>query len=84
MKGILKYLIASAIWIVVFIIIRNINTGFISDTFQLANFSAENTHEYFKLICEITASIFAILMAVISLGYELLCIPSTNPLFITS
>lgn len=72
MKGILKYLIASVIWILVFIIIRNINTGFIPDTFQLANFSVENTHEYFKLICEITASIFAILMAVISLGYELL------------
>ena len=72
MKGIFKYLIALTFWFVVFLIIRNIYTGFFCDTFHLSNFSKEKTHDFFKLICEITATIFSILMAVISLGYELL------------
>jgi hypothetical protein len=71
-KGIFKYLIGLAFWLVVYLIIRNTQSVFIPDLFHLSNFNQETTHEYFKLIAEITASIFAILMAVISLGYELL------------
>ena len=72
MRGIIKYIIGLAIWLVMYLIIRNTQLGFVPDIFHLSNFTAETTHEYFKLICEITASIFAILMAVISLSYELL------------
>ncbi len=72
MKVAVKYLIGVCLWLIVFIIIRNVHSSYVADFFSLANFTSESTHEYFKLICEITASIFAILLAVITFGFELL------------
>lgn len=68
----LKYLTGVCIWLIAYIIIRNLYSYCIFDYFNLSNFTTESTGEYFKLICEITASIFAILLAVITFGFELL------------
>lgn len=72
MKVAAKYLTGVCVWVIAFIIIRNVHTSFIGDFFSLTYFTAESTHEYFKLICEITGSVFAILLAVITFGFELL------------
>jgi hypothetical protein len=72
MKIALKYLTGVSIWLIAYIIIRNVHSSYFADYFSLSNFTAESTQEYFKLICEITASVFAILLAVITFGFELL------------
>lgn len=72
MKGIFQYLSYSVIWLILFLIIRNNQVGFVSDFFNLSNFSKETTNDYFKLIGSATATMFAILIAVITFGYELL------------
>ena len=72
MKGIFKYIIWLAFWFIVYLIIRSTQSGFVPDCFNFSKFSETTTNDYFKLICEITSSIFAILMVVITLGYELL------------
>ena len=72
MKVVLKYSTGICFWLIAFVISRNIHSSFIPDYFNLTNLSAESTQEYFKLICEITASVFAILLAVITFGFDLL------------
>ncbi|MEI8202939.1 MAG: hypothetical protein WCH34_08005 [Bacteroidota bacterium] len=66
------YLLVIFLWLIAYIFIRNIQWAWIIDLFNLSNFAEETTHQYFKLICEITASVFAILIAVITFGFGLL------------
>jgi len=72
MKKNWKYLMCFIIWIVVFIIIRNMHVPYIPDFFNISNFSEAIVNDYFKMLCGITATIFAILLAVITFGFELL------------
>jgi hypothetical protein len=66
MKITKKYFGGIFLWLIASIIIRNIHSSCFVDYFNLENFTPESTHEYFKLICEITATVFAILLAVIT------------------
>lgn len=72
MKSLSKYLLGILLYFILYNLATSVERGIFTDYFSLSNFSQAATNDYFKLICEITASIFAILLAVITFGFDLL------------
>jgi hypothetical protein len=72
MKSAVNFFALLLLWLFTLLAFKVIETGFIPDILKLADLSEEDTKGYFKFICEVTASVFAILMAVFTVGYELL------------
>ena len=66
MKRINKYLVCLFIVFILYFLIRLIKFGFIYDYLNFSSFTEQTIEDYFKLLSEITASVFAILIVVIT------------------